>query len=56
MQNRFNGVALGKKLDINYRTASRYLAELAKGKVLREQFMGKYHLFINKPLLDLLKK
>ena len=45
-----------KKLDVNYRTASRYLAELAKGKVLREHYVGKYHLFINKPLLDLLKK
>lgn len=49
-------VTLGKKLDVNYRTASRYLAELAKGKVLREKYAGKYHLFINKPLLDLLKK
>ena len=45
-----------QKLDVNYRTASRYLAELAKGKVLREQHAGKYHFFINKPLLDLLKK
>ena len=49
-------VSLGKKLDVNYRTASGYLAELAKGRVLREQYVGKYHLFINKPLLDLLKK
>jgi Fic family protein len=49
-------VTLGKKLDVNYRTASRYLAELAKGKVLRERYVGKYHLYINKPLLDLLKK
>jgi Fic family protein len=49
-------VSLGRKLDINYRTASRYLAELAEGKVVHEQFVGKYHLFINRPLLDLLKK
>jgi Fic family protein len=49
-------VNLGKRLDINYRTASRYLAELAKGKMLHERYVGKYHLFINKPLLDLLKK
>ncbi len=49
-------VSLGKQLGVNYRTASKYLAELAKGKVLQESYMGKYHLFMNKPLLDLLKK
>jgi Fic family protein len=43
-------VNLGKELDVNYRTASRYLAELAKGKVVQERFVGKYHLFINKLL------
>jgi Fic family protein len=49
-------VNLGKRLDVNYRTASRYLAELAKGRVLQESYVGKYHLFINRPLLDLLKQ
>jgi len=49
-------VSLGKRLGVNYRTASRYLAELAKGKVLEESYAGKYHLFINKPLLALLKR
>lgn len=49
-------VNLGKRLDVHYRTASRYLSELVRGKVLRESYVGKYHLFINKPLLDLLKK
>lgn len=49
-------VNLGKKLDVNYRTASRYLAELAKGKVLQESYVGKYHLYANKPLLKLLKQ
>jgi glutamate dehydrogenase/leucine dehydrogenase len=48
-------VNLGKKLDVNYRTASRYLAELAKGKVLHESYVGKYHLYANRPLLKLLK-
>lgn len=48
-------VNLGKKLDVNYRTASRYLSELAKGKVLSESHVGKYHLYANKPLLKLLK-
>jgi Fic family protein len=49
-------VSLGKRIDVNYRTASRYLAELAKAKVLAESYVGKYHLFINKPLLGLLKE
>jgi Fic family protein len=48
-------VNLGKKIHVNYRTASRYLAELARGKVLRESYVGKYHLYANKPLLKLLK-
>lgn len=49
-------VNLGKKLDVNYRTASRYLAELAKGKVLHESYVRRYHLYANKPLLKLLKQ
>jgi len=49
-------VNLGKKLDVNYRTASRYLAELAKGKVLHERYVGRYHLYANRPLLKLLKQ
>jgi Fic family protein len=49
-------VSLGKRIAVNYRTASRYLAELAKAKVLAESYVGKYHLFINKPLLGLLKE
>lgn len=49
-------VSLGKRLEVNYRTASRYLAQLAKGKVLAESYVGKYHLFINKPLLTLLRE
>lgn len=49
-------VNLGKKLDVNYRTASRYLSELAKGKVLHESYVGKYHLYANRPLLKLLKQ
>lgn len=49
-------VNLGKKLDVNYRTASRYLVKLSKGKELQERFVGKYHFFINKRLIDLLKR
>lgn len=49
-------MSLGKKLDVNYRTASRYLVELAKGDILKESFVGKYHLYANKSLLKLLKQ
>lgn len=49
-------VHLGKQLDVNYRTASRYLAELEKDGTLAESYIGKYHLYANKPLLKLLKK
>jgi len=49
-------VNLGKKLDVNYRTASRYLAELAGGNVLHESYVGKYHLYANKALLKILKR
>ncbi len=48
-------VNLGIRLDVNYRTASRYLTELATSKFLKESYIGKYHLYINKRLLDLLK-
>jgi Fic family protein len=49
-------VSLGKRLDVNYRTASRYLAQLAKGGLLRERRVGRYHLFLNSALLKLLKR
>ena len=49
-------VSLGRRIDVNYRTASRYLAELTKGKLLEESFVGKYHLYMNKPLLELIGK
>jgi Fic family protein len=48
-------VNLGKQINVNYRTASKYLAELAKSKFLKESYIGKYHLYINKQLLDLLR-
>jgi len=47
-------VNLGKKLRVNYRTASRYLAELARGKLLQDSYVGKYHVYANRPLLKLL--
>ena len=48
-------VILGKTLGVNYRTASRYLAELAHGAVLTQSYVGKYHIYANRPLLKLLK-
>jgi Fic family protein len=47
--------ALSRRLDIHYTTASRYLKELAKGKVLEDSIVGKYHLYLNQPLLRILK-
>jgi len=49
-------INLGKRLGVHYRTASRYLVALEKSKILQESFVGKYHLFVNKPLLDLLQR
>lgn len=47
-------IRLGKMLKIHYTTASRYLYELAKAKVLGEKIYGKYHLFINHELLKVM--
>jgi Fic family protein len=47
-------VAFGKKLDAHYTTASKYLAELVKGKILKDEYVGKYHLFINHKLMNIL--
>jgi Fic family protein len=49
-------VNLGKTLNIHYTTASRYLVALAGAKILGEAIVGKYHFFVNKKLLELLKK
>lgn len=49
-------VSLGKALGIHYTTASRYLSTLAGAKILGEAVVGKYHFFVNKKLLGLLKK
>jgi hypothetical protein len=38
-----------------YRTATRYLAGLARGKVLDESYVGKYHFYANEPLLKPLR-
>ena len=45
---------LGAKLDIHYTTASRYLKNLVEKKFLRHEQFGKYQLYINKGLVDIL--
>ncbi len=47
-------VRLGSKLGVHYTTATRYLKQLEKEKFLKHQQVGKYQLYINKPLVDLL--
>jgi Fic family protein len=48
-------VSLGKLLNVNYRTASKYLAQLERGKILHGSKVGRHHFFINRQLLELLK-
>jgi len=48
-------VRLGSMLNIHYTTATRYLKQLEKEGFLRNQQVGKYQLYINKPLVVLLQ-
>ncbi len=48
-------VRLGNRLDVHYTTATRYLKQLEKEGFLQNQQVGKYQLYINKPLVDLLQ-
>ena len=45
---------LAAELSIHYTTASRHLNELVKMGILKEARVGKYHLFANQELLDIL--
>jgi len=47
---------LAEKLDVHFMTASKYLQRLGKAGILREQRLGKYHLFINHKLLEIMEK
>ncbi|TGN02878.1 Fic family protein [Leptospira dzoumogneensis] len=49
-------VSLAERINVHYTTATRYLAELKDAKYLVDMNYGKYHLFINKVLLDLLQE
>jgi Fic family protein len=46
---------LAKMLDIHYSTASKYLHALKSQNILRDKKIGKYHVFYNPKLIDLLK-
>lgn len=48
-------VRLGNMLNVHYTTATRYLKQLEKEGFLQNQQVGKYQLYINKPLVDLLQ-
>ena len=47
-------VRLGSMLNVHYTTATRYLKQLEKAGFLKNQQVGKYQLYINKPLVELL--
>jgi len=47
---------LATALDMHYTTTSRYLAQLAKTGILTEAMVGKYHLFANYRLMEILQK
>ena len=48
-------VSLGRTLGIHYTTASRYLIALNKIGIITDVVVGKYHLYANKKLLNILK-
>jgi Fic family protein len=49
-------VRLGKELGVHYTTASRYLKILKKNGFLKDLTAGKYHMYVNDELLNLLHR
>jgi predicted transcriptional regulator len=47
---------LSRDLNIHYRTAGRYLSQIEAAGLLQSQTRGKYHLFFNTELIELLQK
>lgn len=47
---------LSRDIDIHYRTAGRYLSQMEAAGLLQSQTHGKYHLFFNIELIELLQK
>lgn len=46
---------LANAIDIHYVTASKWLGKLADGGILRQQKKGRYHLFVNHKLLNIIR-
>ena len=49
-------VRMGIQMKIHYTTATRYLDELTRGKILQEEFVGKYHLYFNRKLVSIMNE
>ncbi len=49
-------VRLGKTLGIHYTTASRHLGQLAKAGLLREAEIGRYHMYVNERLMNIVRR
>ncbi len=47
-------VNLAAQVGCHYTTATRYLMQLSEAGLLEDRFYGKYHLFINRPLLEII--
>ena len=47
---------LAAELGKHYTTTSKHLLQLASAGILFETTIGKYHLFVNQPLMDILKR
>jgi len=47
-------VKLAQTLALHYTTATRYLTELSAAGLLRDAFHGKYHLFVNHRLMEII--
>lgn len=47
---------LAATLNMHYTTTSKYLIQLAKMGILKEATIGKYHIFVNSLLMDILRK
>lgn len=51
-----NPMRLSKELNVHYITAGKYLSQLAGAKLLRHEKHGKYNLYINQDLIEVLGK
>ncbi|WP_394335381.1 Fic family protein [Hymenobacter amundsenii] len=49
-------VQMGRETGIHYKTASRYLAQLAAEGLLENKQVGRYQFYLNRPLLEILSR